>query len=82
VSGPQDIPVAAASLRVRVNRELCQGHVRCVALAPELFDVDGVGEAREIGGGKITPDLEKNAWLAWANCPERAIEIEQPGEST
>jgi ferredoxin len=50
--------------------------------APELFEVDAWGEAREIGSGEVSSDLEKNAWLAWANCPERAIEIEQLGESS
>ena len=33
------------SMRVEVNSELCQGHNRCYALAPELFDVDDYGNA-------------------------------------
>ena len=30
-------------MRVKVNSELCQGHNRCYALAPDLFDVDDFG---------------------------------------
>jgi ferredoxin len=28
-----------------VNRERCQGHARCFALAPELFELDEWGNA-------------------------------------
>ena len=63
------------SMRVRVDRERCQGHARCAALAPELFALDGLGNAREIGEGKVLPELEHKARLAEANCPEVAIRI-------
>ena len=32
-------------MRVVVDREKCQGHNRCYALAPEVFDVDDLGFA-------------------------------------
>ena len=32
-------------MRVHVDPEKCQGHNRCYALAPELFDVDDLGYA-------------------------------------
>lgn len=73
----QHNPATASSLRIRVNRSLCQGHARCVALAPELFETDAFGDAKEIGDGTVLPDLEDKAWLAKANCPERAIDVEQ-----
>jgi len=69
------------SLRVRVDRTLCQGHARCVALAPELFEADEFGGGREIGDGGVPSDLENKAWLARANCPEFAIDVEQLGET-
>ena len=62
-------------LRVRVDREKCQGHARCNALAPELFALDGYGNAQEIGDGTVPPGLEDKAWLAKANCPELAIDV-------
>jgi ferredoxin len=64
-------------MRVHVDPEKCQGHNRCYALAPELFDVDDYGQAHEIGDGEVPPGLEDKARLAVANCPEFAITIEE-----
>ena len=65
----------SSHLRVRVDREKCQGHSRCNSLAPELFELDDYGNAREKGSGEVPAGLEEKAWLAQANCPENAIEI-------
>jgi ferredoxin len=65
------------TLKVRVDAERCQGHARCFALAPELFDLDAFGNARVIGGGSVPPALAEKAYLAKANCPELAIEVTQ-----
>lgn len=62
-------------MRVEVNSELCQGHNRCYALAPELFDVDDYGNAVVIGDGSVDATLADKARLAAANCPEYAITI-------
>lgn len=64
-----------ATLKVKVDRERCQGHARCAALAPELFALDDLGNAHEIGDGKVPPALADKAYLARANCPEIAIEV-------
>lgn len=64
-------------MRVSVDAEKCQGHNRCYALAPELFDVDDFGQAVVIGDGAVTtPELADKARLAIANCPEYAITLE------
>jgi ferredoxin len=62
-------------LRVRVNPRKCQGHSRCKTLAPELFELDQYGHAREIGAGFVPQELVERAYLAQSNCPEFAIEI-------
>jgi ferredoxin len=62
-------------MRVHVDGDRCQGHNRCNAIAPELFDVDDLGFAHELGDGVVPPELEDRARLAAANCPEFAIEI-------
>lgn len=62
-------------LKVKVDRQRCQGHARCKALAPELFALDALGNAQEIGDGSVPAGLEDKAYLAKANCPELAIEI-------
>ena len=63
-------------MKVHVDPEKCQGHNRCFAIAPELFDVDDYGYATEIGDGTVPPELEDKARLAVENCPEFAISIE------
>jgi ferredoxin len=63
-------------MKVHVDQDKCQGHNRCFAIAPELFDVDDLGQAHELGDGSVPPDLEEKARLAAANCPEYAIVIE------
>ena len=65
-----------ARVKVRVDPEKCQGHNRCYALAPELFDVDDYGQAVVIGDGEVSTELEEKARLAVANCPEFAISLE------
>jgi ferredoxin len=67
--------MASKVLRVRVDRERCQGHARCFALAPELFALDQFGNGRERGDGAVAAALEDKARLAQANCPELAVEV-------
>lgn len=62
-------------LKIRVDQDRCQGHARCKALAPELFDLDEFGNAHEHGDGAVPAGLEDKAWLARSNCPEVAIEV-------
>jgi len=64
-------------MKVSIEAEKCQGHNRCYALAPELFDVDDYGQAIVIGDGTVAPGLEDKARLAVANCPEYAISIQE-----
>ncbi len=63
-------------MRIRFDRDLCQGHNRCYILAPELFDTDDEGYAVLRVEGPVPPDLEEKARLAADNCPEFAIEID------
>ena len=63
-------------MRVQIDSEKCQGHNRCYALAPELFDVDDYGSAVVVGDGVVPEELRDKARLAVANCPEFAITIE------
>ncbi|MFP6698669.1 MAG: ferredoxin [Alphaproteobacteria bacterium] len=62
-------------MRVKVNADKCEGHNRCCALAPEVFDVDDYGTATALNDGVVPPELEEKAKLAVQNCPEYAIEF-------
>jgi ferredoxin len=63
-------------MKVRVDGEKCQGHNRCIALAPDLFEPDEYGYAHEKNGGVVPAGREEDAKLAVANCPELAIYLE------
>ena len=62
-------------MKVRVDLDLCVGHGRCYMLAPDVFDEDERGRCR-IADENVPPELEKQARMGAANCPEDAIEIE------
>ena len=68
-------------LVVRIDSEKCQGHARCHALAPELFELDELGNARARGSGQVAPEHEDKAWAAQANCPEQAVVIDGGAQS-
>ncbi len=62
-------------MRLHLDSEKCQGHNRCYALAPELFDVDDYGQAVLLLDGDVPAELQDKARLAAANCPEFAIKV-------
>ena len=65
------------TLRIKVDAEKCEGHSRCYSLAPELVDVDDLGNASELNDGEVPAGLEDKARLIVDNCPEFAITIEE-----
>ena len=62
-------------MRIVYDREKCQGHGRCYALAPELFDSDDEGYSVVLQA-EVPADQASAARLAADNCPEFAITIE------
>lgn len=62
-------------MRVHLDAGACQGHNRCYALEPELFDVDDHGQAVLLVDSDLPIELHKTARLAASNCPEYAITI-------
>jgi ferredoxin len=72
-------------VKIRLDRQACQGHGRCYALSPGLFDCDDEGYALLPGAGEggdavfsldLDPSQEADASRAADNCPEFAITIE------
>ncbi|MGW4963486.1 ferredoxin [Nonomuraea sp. NPDC004186] len=64
-------------MKVQIDPGRCQGHGRCYDLAPGLFGEDGEGYGQVVGDGVVPPGEESAARLAVANCPERAIDLEE-----
>ena len=62
-------------MKVRVDPDLCVGHGRCYALAPDVFGADDYGHA-EVLVSDVDGALADQARISVENCPERAISIE------
>jgi ferredoxin len=67
-------------VKIHVDEARCEGHGRCYALAPELFEPDDIGNSHEVGDGVVPVELEDKARLAVANCPEHAIAITEAND--
>ena len=64
-------------MKIVYNSWACQGHGRCFALAPELFNLDDEGLAIPLIEGDVPSELEEKARLVAQRCPEFAIEIDE-----
>ena len=64
-------------MKLHIDSERCQGHGRCYDLAPDLFGDDDEGFGKVLGDGVVPAGLEREARLAVANCPERAIDLDE-----
>lgn len=62
-------------MTVQVDSGRCQGHGRCYDLFPGLFGDDDEGFGKVLGDGAVPAGKERDARLAVANCPERAIDL-------
>lgn len=63
-------------MHIVFDRDKCQGHGRCYALAPELFDADDEGYSVVLVSGELTDEQLAQARLAADNCPEYALSVE------
>ena len=67
---------AQKSLRIRVDRDLCQGHGVCAGEAPELFAV-GKDQKVILKVARPPVELHDKARAAAKFCPTRTIRIEE-----
>ena len=77
MQNPSVTRVIVDGMQVSIDVERCEGHGRCYAIAPEVFQPDDIGNAVVVGDGTVAPEHEEKARLAAANCPEQAITIEE-----
>jgi sterol 14-demethylase len=65
-------------MRIRVDRDLCQGHAVCEGEAPEVFEVPKTGRVEVLDE---TPPEERRARVEAAVkfCPTHALSIEEEG---
>lgn len=63
-------------MRLSIDPDKCSGHARCVARAPDLFDVDDEGVSFVLVD-EVGPELAEDARKAVDVCPERAISLHE-----
>ena len=61
-------------MKVSIIDSLCQGHARCFAIEPRVFDLDDQGHS-VILTTEVSPELRDTVQEAAANCPERAVAL-------
>ena len=64
-------------MKLSVRADVCMGHGRCYAVAPQVIEADEIGNGREIGDGTVPPEHENVTRKAAANCPESAVLVEE-----
>ena len=62
------------TMRIKVDRALCSGHARCIAVAPDVYVVnsDGYNEMPET---EVSADKQDQASRGARACPEQAITV-------
>lgn len=63
-------------MKIIVHKERCQGHARCWAVSPQIFELDDEGYI-VAGDIEVSDADEKLAWRGAKSCPERALEIQK-----
>lgn len=59
-------------MKVRIDKDKCQGHTRCNMTAPEIFKIDSNGFGY-VENETVPPGIEAKARRAAEGCPEQAI---------
>lgn len=62
---------------IAVDGDRCQGHARCLAFAPDVFDFDDEGYAFVPDDKRSYETLPNDVMQAIGNCPERAIAVNE-----
>jgi ferredoxin len=63
-------------VKIIVNTNLCSGHARCAAVAPDLFELNDDGYIA-FEEKVVPPGKEKEAQRGVRACPERALRLEE-----
>lgn len=67
-------------MRVRVDWDRCQGHARCIAMAPAVFHMDDAEDHSFVAVDVIPDEQHEAVRQAALSCPEDAIVIEEAAE--
>ena len=62
-------------MKVSVDSDKCQGHARCRAICPELFELDEIDQKSRVKMTTVPPELEARCARAVNECPEGALSL-------
>jgi ferredoxin len=62
-------------MKVRVDVDLCSGHMLCTMECPEVFEFDNDSGKSRVAVDSIPADQVDRVHAAARACPERAIEV-------
>jgi sterol 14-demethylase len=68
---------AGPQLRIRIDRDLCQGHAVCAGEAPEVFAVSPKDHKVILKVARPPAELHEKVRNAAKYCPTRTIRIEE-----
>ena len=68
--------IKPATLRIRLDLDLCQGHAMCVGEAPEVFAIGENGKVKALNYSP-PPELHDKVRAAAQFCPTRAIRLKE-----
>jgi ferredoxin len=63
-------------MRVTIDRDRCEGHAQCVAVAPDVYDLDDDAVAIVRTGPEIPEPLQQLASYGADMCPVMAILVD------
>jgi ferredoxin len=62
-------------MKVNADFDLCEANALCVAVAPDVFEVDD-DDYLQLLTDEVTPENEARVRQAVASCPRAALSIE------
>lgn len=73
----------AAPYGIKVDLDLCQGHAVCLGEAPEVFDIERIGDEDKVVVLEERPSatLRRKVEHAVKHCPTRALSIASLGDA-
>lgn len=64
-------------MKVRVDKDRCQGHTLCAMIAPDMFELSDIDGSASAVTELVPADQEIAVREAAQSCPEQAIIIDE-----
>jgi ferredoxin len=75
LSAPKHVKQRGVVMKVRVDKDLCNGYQNCIAICPEIFEMED--DVARVKLDVVPGNLEEKCRDAADACPAEAIVIEE-----